>query len=759
MMRNVKLRMDGLVEVVDLKGELRKRRDRYTYETVDKDLGDSYKAKGWELSKKNKKTCRMKRLKPHDIFFEDRVWALLATLGFKLINKDRNFRLTYSDNPDITAKQIDVFVVDNDNDTALIVECKSEAVRTTNSFSEDVAEIVGIKDEILKKLKEQFKRSLKVRWIFATSNVIVNKPDAARMKENDIVHFNDDDIEYYEQLGNLLGSTAKYQLLGRLFKNQTIEGLKYSTPAIRGHLGGFKTYSFSVKPEVLLKIGFVLHRTDSRQEAFKSYQRMVKKARIKQIENYINNDGFFPNSIIVNFNTRKPLAFNPVPTTEHSSMSELGILHLPDTYHSAFIIDGQHRLYGYGNTEWKSKNTIPVVAFENLPEKEQTRIFVDINNKQKSVPQSLLITLMGEFNWDSANANEALSAVKTRLVDYLSSKMESPLYKRIKLLDEPGSNTRCLTKNYLIGQALNKTNFFGLVQKKKIVKHGYLWAGDYQSTLDESYDFLSTCFQFIENDLSAQWGLGKAEGGFIAMNLGISSSIRVINDILLYLDRTKHYDFATLSGEEIAGLVKEYFEPVIEYLKRLTYEEIKKLRGFVGGSAVDQVLREFQNAINQKYNDFEPEGFVQWKKENSGKFNAKAKELGDEMQLRVRDFIFSKLKEAFGTAADRWWNEGIQREIQIRCSTERIKKGDEPGTEYNQMYLLDYQRIIYDRKDLLLARFTAPGDERQKQNKKLDWFVKWNNIRAKYSHPERGKVTEKELAYLQQLEKWLYTRI
>lgn len=756
-MTTTEWQLDGLVEVDSLKGGLRKRKDKYVYETVDKALGDTYKKKGWEISRRYKKTYQMKQLKSHDVLFEDRVWALLATLGFKLINKDRNFRLPYSDNPDITAKQIDVFVVDSD--TALIVECKSAAERTKSSFSKDIAEIAGIKEEILKRLKKQFKRSLKVKWIFATNNLIITKPDAARLEENEIVHFKDEDIAYYEQLANLLGSTAKYQILGRLFKNLTIEGLKYSTPAIRGHLGGFETYSFSVEPEVLLKIGFVLHRTDSSDEAFKSYQRMVKKARIKQIEDYINDDGFFPNSIIINFNTQKALTFNPVESTEHDSNSELGILHLPNLYHSAFIIDGQHRLYGYGNTEWKSKNTIPVVAFQNLPEKEQTRIFVDINNKQKSVPRSLLITLMGEFNWGSANADEALSAVKTRLVDYLSSKIESPLYKRIKLLDEPGSNTRCLTKNYLIGQALNKTNFFGLVQKRKLVKHGYLWSGDYQSTLDKSYDFLSTCFQFVENDLSSQWGLGKDEGGFIAMNLGVSSTIRVINDILLYLERTKHYDFTKLSGEELAGVVKEYIELVMAYLKGLTHEETKKLRGFVGGSAVDRVLREFQNAINQKVETFEPEGLAQWKKDNSGKFNAKAKKLGDEMQLRVRDFVFDKLKEAFGTAGDRWWNDGIHSDIQIRCSTDRIKKGEVPGTEYKQMYLLDYQRIIYDQKDKLLGVFTAPGEEQKKQSKKLDWFVKWNDIRAKYSHPERGKVTEKEFEYLQQLEKWLYERI
>ena len=50
-------------------------------------------------------------------------------------------------------------------------------------------------------------------------------------------------------------------------------------------------------------------------------------------------------------------------------------------------------------------------------------------------------------------------------------------------------------------------------------------------------------------------------------------------------------------------------------------EEIKKLRGFVGGGAVDRVLREFQNVINKEFDDFSANGFSQWHKENTGMYN------------------------------------------------------------------------------------------------------------------------------------------
>jgi hypothetical protein len=111
---------------------------------------------------------------------------------------------------------------------------------------------------------------------------------------------------------------------------------------------------------------------------------------------------------------------------------------------------------------------------------------------------------MGSTIWGSDNADEAIGAVKTRLIDKLNSTIDSPLYKRIKVAEEKVTEFRCLTKNYIIGQALNKTNFFGSTQKRKLIKTGFLWAGDYQSTLEKTYEFLSSCFLFFENEVPEQ---------------------------------------------------------------------------------------------------------------------------------------------------------------------------------------------------------------------------------------------------------------
>lgn len=79
------------------------------------------------------------------------------------------------------------------------------------------------------------------------------------------------------------------------------------------------------------------------------------------------------------------------------SISKLGILHLPKRYRSAYIIDGQHRLYGYSDSPYAKTNSIPVVAFVDLDRQEQIKLFMDINENQKSVPKTLRVTLNADI--------------------------------------------------------------------------------------------------------------------------------------------------------------------------------------------------------------------------------------------------------------------------------------------------------------------------------------------------------------------------
>jgi len=744
--------IEGLIDHEQItRSRISSKAAKFEFTTIPKDKFESYRQEGWEIVQTNKRTFRLKKLKRHDVAFEDSVWAMLARMGFTKLNSDRNFRLKYSKSEEIPGKQIDVFA--SDGETALVIECKSSEERRKISFQKDIAEIGNIKEGVIKTLRKEFGAKLKIAWIFATYNCIVSPNDKARIEDNKLTHFNQDDLAYFNNLVGHLGVVAKYQLLGLLFKGLEIPELKNKIPAVRGKMGGYTYYSFSVEPETLLKIGFVLHRTDTSKEAFDSYQRMVKRPRVLSINKYINSGGYFPNNIIINIHSKKRLQYDLATSTDHDSISEIGVLHLPKKYHSAFIIDGQHRLYGYGNTEWKNKNTIPVVAFENLPAKDQTEIFVDINHEQKSVPKNLLRTLMAEFNWGAEQPDVAIDALKTKLIHRLSNTDSSPLYKRIVTSEEKKSEIRCLNLDYLTRYGLNKTSMFGVVHKKILVRLGYLWAGDYEKTLDKSYEVLQFCFEYIASKTEEQWKVGSGEGGFIAMNIGIATSIRIIDEVITFLIRIDDFEPEKCSSQDIATKTIIYLKPVVEFINSRTPEELKKLRGHLGGGGVDKVIREFQYSIHKTNDSFNPEGLEKWIRDNSGMFNNPSKLLGDEIQLAIRNFVFSKLKEHLGEK--NWWTQGIHKKIQTYCATAQIEEGHtEPIDHY--LLTLHYQQIVKDNKEILLEYFTPPTSKSAGIDKRLSWFAQFNKIRKKFSHPERDKVTEEEFEFLNELKTWLF---
>ncbi len=50
---------------------------------------------------------------------------------------------------------------------------------------------------------------------------------------------------------------------------------------------------------------------------------------------------------------------------------------------------------------------------------------------------------------------------------------------------------------------------------------------------------------------------------------------------------------------------------------------------------------------------------------------------------------------------------------------------------------------------------TPPGLENAKKNSRISWLQDFNQIRKKYSHPQRENVTEKEYSTLKTIYEWL----
>src|SRR5207244_8789476 len=118
---------------------------------------------------------------------------------------------------------------------------------------------------------------------------------------------------------------------------------------------------------------------------------MLRKSRLNKISQYITEDGIFPTNIVINIEKNR-LQFEPVEQKKDQSGGQdaglLGWLDIRPAYKSAWIIDGQHRLFAYSGHTKAHKSKLSVLAFEGLPPSKQAELFIDINAKQKSVYQS-----------------------------------------------------------------------------------------------------------------------------------------------------------------------------------------------------------------------------------------------------------------------------------------------------------------------------------------------------------------------------------
>ena len=729
-------------------------------ETIHKELVDKYTNEGWVVVKEYKSGVRVEKNKPHDVLFEDEVWCMLAKMGFHTLNKHRNFRIPYFLQDEKLTQQIDVFAADDE--TLLIIECKStQGEPRQSSFKETIEAIGGKKEGILKAIRGLFPdRKYKVKFIFATKNYYLSEQDKKRLDNYDILHFDDEAIKYYQDLTKHLGPVAKYQLLGNVFEGQIIPEMENQIPAIKGKMGGHTYYSFSIEPEKLLKIGYVLHRNKANRKLMPTYQRLIKKNRLKSVQDFVDEGGFFPNSIIINIDTAgKAIRFDSAANQVENSISRIGVLHLPKKYRSAYIIDGQHRLYGYTGSSYKNSNSIPVVAFVNLDRGQQVELFMQINENQKPVPKNLRNTLNSDLLWNSENKNDQIKALKLQLALALGEDMDSPLYDRIITGENPKSSLRCITiETIKIG--LDRSKFFGSFDKNSIKEDGTFYKGDNETTLNHLLPYLKMCFGYIKDSLFDEWNTGEQEDGFLVVNGQIESLIRVFSDIVDHLVK-RGVNIKSMLPKDIFKEVEYYLAPLVAFYQTLTIEgrqELKKSYGVAGRTKIWRIL---QRSINCVHQDFQPEGLDKYWKDEDKRFNEESFKFIRDIETFMKDDFMNKLQDAYGA---NWFKIGVPKTVYDKASMLAAEKnynitdGSKEYLPWDCLTIIDYRKIAThgaNWQNIFAKSYTRPGEEKISGGKdaKTGWMQKLESIRNNNFHSY--SVKEEEYNFLAELHHWL----
>jgi len=419
-------------------------------------------------------------------------------------------------------------------------------------------------------------------------------------------------------------------------------------------------------------------------------------------------------------------------------------------------------LFGYAHTELADNRTVPVVAFVNLDNEEQTQMFVDINSKQKGVSRNLLTSLMAEFGWGSDDLKVAVESLKTRIITDLDGLERSALYHRVILSEETEDLLKCLTLTSLKSYGLNQTNFFGKIEKfdgvNQLVEPGTLWNGDIKKTRNKSVKFLVCIFDYVSGELDRMWNIGKGPGGFIGMNAGVCLIIRLSDSIINHLMQEKSLKPRRMTPDDIAAEVVLYLEPAMNYLKERNTEEITQLRqNYLGGGAVKNLLPIFQDRINIEFSDYNPEGLEKWRKDSTGEFKQKCYMLGHELEKEMFNFIERKLEKVFGENS--WWYDGVPSPVREACvKKQNADESHDPPESFFE--LINSVPMINQNWTLLGDYFSPPGSGQDSKKKKLAWISEWNDLRKRYSHPQKpGVITEEEYLWLEKTSEWIYEKI
>lgn len=644
---------------------------------------------GWEIKETKKTVVRIRRKKSVSRQFEHEVWCQFYDLGFRCLNIDNQLHLKWGEG-EHDHKQLDVVAVGDE--AIFVVECKAaDELKTAPSFKDEAETLRLRKQGVVNTLREIYGKDKKVKFIFATKNYNFggNSADLERFKELKVYVYDDKTQKYIDKLIKNYKDSALYQFYGLMFRAEEINKNKIEIPAIEGDMGKHKYYMFSIEPTKLLKMGFVLHRTAANDFDLPTYQRLLVPKKIKDITKFVEDGGFFPNSIIININqTKKHKIDFQADAKLDGNKSRLGILKIPNVYGMAYIIDGQHRVYGYAGSKRKDTNTVPVVAFVGMTPEEQLKIFMEINQNQKAVSKDLRLDLEEDLLWNSDSLASRLKALRSSIIKVLANKKESPLYNMITV----GEDTANLSFTSF-DNAFSKSTLLPKASGSKFKEESIAYAmydtteQDHEKAMSDSKnritDFVIRCYSYVKNEYPEIY---EKDSKYIMSIRGVVPFICLISDLRNSLIDKNHLK-NTSSSIDCADAITKYLKALINGLKNLSIEEKEKILGVQGKMAETIWLRMFQDLINKEFPDYNPPKLIEWRETQDKKLQERGRNLGQSVVTEIRRIVISHLKELFG----KHWDLEINT-IKNACTkraNDQMAKHHKEGVDFEEIEWTD----------------------------------------------------------------------
>ncbi|MHB1767470.1 MAG: DGQHR domain-containing protein, partial [Phycisphaerae bacterium] len=464
-------------------------------------------------------------------------------------------------------------------------------------------------------------------------------------------------------------------------------------------------------------------------------------------------------NILVNF-TRAVRFYN----LAHDEATDIthGRLHLPDRYRSAWIIDGQHRLYGFSAIEDRFLDqNIVVVAFERLAKEVEANLFVTINHEQKSVPKHLLDDLEGELKWGSDVPSERIGAIAARLINILNTDIGEPFHNRVIQQGINSTSKMCLTIP-AIKDALRRSGLLGrTVLNNSNYELGPLCGKDDAETLDKARSALNLYFSRVRNANLEQWESGRE--GCLCTNTAVQAHLMLFASLIKYMEANSAQTATEMASDDILMEIEEFWQPVLDAISKPKLEEVFGAVPFGSGGPPEYYYR-LCRICKARFADFSPDGMENWEAEQSEEKIAAADRRLKEIVVAIQKHIFAILRSRYGEQGDAYWHKGItDKAIKADAYKRSLDEDDDARLPLeNYLDVIDYKKIVENKQNWPffsnVFNIEEPGEKGHAKN--LKWLDRINELRRIPGHPsEKRNYRVNDFEYIEFVHRELLDRI
>jgi DNA sulfur modification protein DndB len=365
-----------------------------------------------------------------------------------------------------------------------------------------------------------------------------------------------------------------------------------------------------------------------------------------------------------------------------------------------------------------------------------------------------------KLHWDAEKPEERVAAIISKAIQDMNVDKDSPLYGRIQVSETTQKNPqRCLTLASLFGEIEKKGFHIAKIKSGHILEYGPLWAGeDNLKTLKRTEYILNNWVNIIRNKVIDWWDKGSSIGGGIAMNDGLATCIQILRSVFDHLEKAGK-KLIHLTKEELLDLITPYADVLGDYFGSFNEDERKRFRDLRGVQGVTTRVRRCQQAINEKIKSFNPEGLEEFIATEKAQTNKKAKDIIDDIEIKLQKFIINKLKTEFGPDENEWWMLGVPLEVRKKVSERFEEEGGKRGGRENYFDLIHYRKIITDNWGIF-DKVLGYEKEGRSKDARTSWLSFINEKRKVVAHPTSAVIISLEdFAKIEMYGEWLNRQI